>query len=93
MYAVFKFPKGAKEIEEMYRDDTISRQTIIKRDGASLGLDESLYVVVEGSEDALKRARELAGKFELQGSDAENIYTKIKDAEDAASFGMGAIFG
>ncbi len=93
MYAVFKFGKGAKEIEEIYKDDIVSRQTLIKRDGASLGLENATYLLVEGSEDAIKRAREIAGDYEITGEEAEDVYKKIKEAEDAASLGMGAIFG
>ena len=93
MYAVFKFPKGAKEIDEIYKDDVVSRQTLIKRDGASLGLESAIYVVLEGSEESVKKAREIAGKYELSGKEAEEIYKKIKDAENEASLGMGAIFG
>ncbi len=93
MYAVFKFSKGAKEIDALYRDDVVSRQSIIKRDGASLGMDTGVYVVVEGTEDAIKRAREIAGDFAIEGSEAERVFEKIKEEENSASLGMGALFG
>ncbi len=93
MYAVFKFEKGAKKIDELYHDDIVSRQSIIKRDGKSLGLEDAIYVIVEGSEEAVKRAEEIAEEFKLQGEDADKIYGKIKQAEEEASMGMGAIFG
>ncbi len=93
MYAVFKFEKNAKEIDEIYRDDVVSRQTVIKRDGSSLGMDNATYLLVEGSEEAIERAREIAGNYEIRGEEAKKVYEKIKEAEDAASLGMGAIFG
>ena len=93
MYAVFKFKKGDKKIDEIYRDDLLNRQSISKRDGKSLGLnDDYIYLMIEGSEDAIKRIREIAGESELK-EDAEEIYRKIKESEEAASLGMGAIFG
>ncbi|NPA75246.1 MAG: hypothetical protein GXO25_04095 [Euryarchaeota archaeon] len=93
MYAVFKFSKSAKEIDALYRDDVVARQTLIKRDGSALGLDDAIYIVVEGSEEAINRAKELAKEFLLNDSDAKDVYKKIKDEEESASMGMGALFG
>ncbi len=94
MRAVFKFEKSDKRIDEMFRHDVISRQTLIKRDGLSLGLNDShIYLILEGSEDAIKIAREIAGENELKGKEGEEIYRKIKDAENEVSAGLGAIFG
>lgn len=94
MHAIFKFEKGDKKIEEIFKDDLISRQTLIKREGKSLGLkDDSIYLVVEGSEGAIKKARNLAGDRELRDTEGEDIYRKIKEEEDEASAGLGAIFG
>ncbi len=93
MYVVFKFEKGAKEIEELFKDDVVSRQTVIKKDGKSLDMDDAIYVLVEGSEEGILRAREIAKHNVLEGKESEEVYRKIKEAEDAASLGMGAIFG
>ncbi len=92
MYAVFKFRKGAKELDALFRDDIISRQTLIKRDGASLGLDNATYLLIEGSDASIERARAIAGEFELDADAAKQVFEKIKEAEDEASMGMGAIF-
>ena len=94
MYAVFKFEKGNGKIEEIFKDEMISRQTLIKRDGKSLDLEDNyIYLLVEGSEDAVNKARAMASDSELKGEEEEEIYRKIKDAEDEASAGLGAIFG
>jgi len=91
MYAVFKF-KGEEKIRALYEDDLIGRQTLIKRDAKSLGMEgDEIYLVIEGSEEAIKRAREMAGEFEMK--EGEKIYRKIKKSEEEASLGMGAIFG
>lgn len=93
LYTIFRFKAGDKKIETLYKDELTSRQTIIKRDGKSLGIEEdSIFVMLEGSEEAIKRARELAGEFEMKDG-REEIYRKIKEAEEEASLGMGAIFG
>ncbi len=94
MYAVFKFDKGAKDIDAMYKNDLISRQTIVKRDAKSLGFEgNDIYLLVEGTADAIEEARKIAGEYEIKGSDAEKIYKRIKESEEEASIGMGAIFG
>ncbi len=94
MHSVFKFEKNDKKVDELFKDDLVSRQTLVKRDGMSLGLkDNYIYLLVEGSEEAINRARDLAGERELKGEESEEIYRKIKEAEDEASAGLGAIFG
>ncbi|ADD08723.1 hypothetical protein [Candidatus Aciduliprofundum boonei] len=94
MYVVFKFKGEDAKMREMYQDDLVGRQTIIKRDAKSLGLDgKEVYIVVEGSSDAIERAKEIAEDFIIKGEEAGKIYRKIKESEEEASFGMGAIFG
>jgi len=94
MYAIFKFNSGDRKIDELYRDDIISRQTIIKRDTRSLGMEGSdIYILIEGSEEAIEKVRKIAGEFEMKDEEKERIYRKIKEAEEEASLGMGAIFG
>ncbi len=95
MYAVFKIPKSKLDVlENIYKDDSIGRQTIVKRDGRSLGLDdEGVYLLIEGSEPAVKKAREILKEMEMSPNDAEIVYAKIKESEEEASLGMGAIFG
>ena len=94
MYAVFKFGNTEKKIEDIYNDELLSRQSIVKRDGKSLGLkDNSIYLIIEGSEEAIKKARKIAGENELKEEAAEGIYRKVKESEEEATLGMGAIFG
>jgi hypothetical protein len=65
MYIIIKVDKKkSSEIDELYRDDIVSRQSIIKREGISLDLkDDSIYILVEGSDEGINRAKEIAGKF------------------------------
>ena len=94
MYAVFKFKNGDKKIEELYANDLVSRQSIIKRDAKSLSLEgPETYLLIEGNENAIQKALKIAGENQIKGNEAERIYGIIKKAEDEASLGMGAIFG
>ncbi len=94
MYVVFKFKGEDAKMREIYQDDLVGRQTIIKRDAKSLGLDgKEVYMVVEGSSDAIERAKEIAKGIIIEGEEAEKIYNRIKESEEEASLGMGAIFG
>lgn len=96
MYAIFELEKDkAKHIADVLSDDMISRQTTVVRDGAGLGLDKELtFVMIEGSEDAVEKSKEMFSQFEVsECKDSDKIYQKIKEEEDAAAAGVGTIFG
>lgn len=97
-YVIFEVKsEHAGKINELTKDDLVSRQSILTRDATSLGIDkEVLYVKIEGSDEGIKRAEEIAKEHEfekLNDSDAESINTKIKEEEETAADGMGMIFG
>ena len=97
MYAIFSIPPEKKsKADEILRDDVVSRQSIVIRDCNSLGMkDLGLLVMVEGDDNAVKRAMELfkdLGRV-LEGEKAVDAYTRFrKESEDVAS-GVGLIFG
>ena len=94
-YAIFK-GKTQKDEEIFTKDDLVSRQTIRTYDYASIGLEgEGFIILVEGSEEAISRAKEIAkDKLELiEDDEAQKIYEKIKKLEESVSMGVGAIFG
>ncbi len=94
MHALFKFAGEDAKIREMYQNDLVGRQSIVKRDAKSLGVNGSeVYVLIEGTEEAIEEARKIAGEYEIKGPEAEEIRERIKKAEEEASLGMGAIFG
>ena len=84
------------KINKLTKDDLISRQSILTRDSSSLNLKgDSSYLKIEGSNEGLKRAEELAKELELKKLDkkkAEEINTKMQEQEDSAASGMGMIF-
>ena len=83
-------------INKLIKDDLVSRQSVLTRDSSSLSLKgDCSYVKVEGSDDGLKRAKELAKEFgmkKLDAKKAKEINDKIEEQEDSAASGMGMIF-
>ena len=98
VYVIFEVKKEQLgKINEMLKDDTGNRQSILTRDASAIGIDKDVsYLKIEGSEEGLKRAEELAKEYEvskLSDADAEDVNGKIKEQEDQAADGMGMIFG
>ncbi len=89
-------PSGKRgELDAVLKDDVVSRQSQKVRDAVALGGPaDATYVLIEGSPDAVRRAEELLGKLgeKLPAADAEALYRRFKDEEEAASAGMGLFF-
>jgi hypothetical protein len=65
------------------------------RDAKAMGGPaDALYVLLEGSTEAMKRGDELLGPVgtKLAPADAEALYRRFKDEEESASAGMGLFF-
>lgn len=80
----------------LYADDLVSRQSIVTRDNAAIGeKKEGYYILVEGDDKAVAKARELMKEAatELKGKEAEKIESAIESQEESAASGFGAIFG
>jgi hypothetical protein len=97
-YVIFEVKKEQiAKINDLARDDLVSRQSILTRDATALGIDKDVsYTKIEGSEEGLKRAEELAKELELVKLDenqAVEVDKKIKEEEESAADGMGMIFG
>ena len=96
-YVIFEVKtEDAGKINKIIKEDIVSRQSILTRDSSSLNLDgDFLYLKIEGSEEGLKKAEELAKEFEikkLNKKKAKEINEKILEQEDSAASGMGMIF-
>ena len=97
VFAIFEVKsEDAGKINSIIKDDLVSRQSILTRDSSSLNLKGNfLYLKVEGSEEAIKKAEELAkeqGLKKLDEKKAEKINDKIAEQEASAATGMGMIF-
>lgn len=99
VYAVFKVSKeNVGSAKRILNDDLLSRQSMTMRDAGSIGLEgDVVYVMLEGSEEAIKRAGELFGAEKvadlLDAAEGDKIYNTIKEEEDNSVAAMGAIFG
>ena len=96
-YVIFEIKsEDVGKINNVIKDDLVSRQSILTRDSSSLNIDgEFSYLKIEGSKDGLKRAEELAKELDfkkLNSKKAEEINKKIEEQEDSAASGMGMIF-
>ena len=84
-------------INKLKQDDLVSRQSILTRDASALGIDkDASYVKIEGSQEGLTKATELAEEYgfsKLSEKEAEEINEKILAEEEEAADGMGMIFG
>lgn len=97
-YVIFEVKsENQGKINTLLKDDLVSRQSILTRDATSLNIDKDVsYVKIEGSNEGIKRAEELAKELEftkLDEKDAEEINKKIVEQENSAADGMGMIFG
>ena len=96
-YVIFELKsEDAGKINKIIKDDLVSRQSILTRDSSSLNIKgEFLYLKIEGSNEGLKRAEELAKELDLKKlveKKAKKINEKIIEQEDSAASGMGMIF-
>ncbi len=95
-WTIFTVPSAKRaELDGILKDDLVSRQSQKVRDAATMGgPGDAVYVLIEGGADAVKRAEELLAQIgaRLPGADAEALYRRFKDEEEAASAGMGLFF-
>lgn len=96
-YIIFEVKsENIGSINKLIKDDLVSRQSIITRDSSSLSIKGDLsYVKIEGSDEGIKRAEELAKELKMKKLDAKkakDINKKIEEQEDSAASGMGMIF-
>ena len=97
-YVIFEVKtEDVGKINQMLKDDLVSRQSILTRDSSSLSIDKDVsYVKIEGSKEGLKKAEEIAKdvKFKkLNKKKSGEVNKKIEEQEDSAADGMGMIFG
>lgn len=96
VWTLFDVPSDKKsELDAVLKEDSVSRQSQTVRDAASMGgAAGHLYVLIEGSADAVTRAEGLLAPIgtKLAGPDGESMHRRFKADEEAASAGMGLFF-
>mgnify|MGYP005627408753 CR=1 FL=1 len=98
VYAIFEIKKeDSRKIDEVLKDDLVSRQSITTRDASSLDIDKDVvYVKIEGSEEGIKRAEELFKELsakKLDEKEAEEINKRMEAQDESAALGLGNVFG
>ena len=98
VYAIFEIKKeDSRKIDEVLKDDLVSRQSITTRDASSLDIDKDVvYVKIEGSEEGIRRAEELFKELsakKLDEKEAEEINKKMEAQDESAALGLGNVFG
>jgi hypothetical protein len=87
--------ENSKRLEEkLKKDDLVSGASIKIRD-ASIANKEGFYFYLEGTEDKIKKAREISKDLTIEVSleEKENIVKILKEEEERAIEGFGAIIG
>lgn len=96
MYEVFEVEKDNDDIlEKVVSDDLVSKQNTTIREGQTLGLkDDMKYLLIEGKEEAIEKAKDMFSEEGIESSDdAEKVKKLIDEEDEAASAGMGTVFG
>lgn len=96
MKAVYLVSTDNKQKAEdaLKKDDLVSRGSITIRLATSLEIKEDGYfIVLDGSDQALKQAEELLKGIAEKYKDAELVLKRIQEQEDRAVEGFGNILG
>ena len=83
------------KVQELLKDDLVSRQSITTREASALEMKSDLYlVIIEGNEKGVERAREVFKPVgePLPEKEAKEVFDKVKAEEEKASMGVGMIF-
>jgi hypothetical protein len=95
-WTLFAVPSAKRsELDAALRDDVLSRQSQKLREASTIGGPAgTVYLLLEGSPDAVRRADELLAPVgtKLPVAEAEPLYRRFKDEEESASAGMGLFF-
>jgi len=95
-WTLFSVPNTKRtELDAALKDDRVSRQSQKIREAAAMdGPAGATYVLIEGATDAVLRAEELLAPIgtKLPAPEAEPLYRRFKDEDEAASAGMGLFF-
>ena len=96
-YAIFSVDNEKRnKIKEIISDDLISRQSITTRDAKAIKIEKEVqFVLIEGDDQAIEKAKELFQEIGtvIDSAEAEEIYQKLKEDEQGAAAGVGFIFG
>ncbi|MDG6224657.1 MAG: hypothetical protein QCI82_04000 [Candidatus Thermoplasmatota archaeon] len=87
--------KGAA-LGKLVQDDLVSRQTLNIREAKGLGIEkDETYILIEGSDEALRKAVELISEegTVLSSPEKERIRDLLRKADEEVAEGLGLMFG
>ncbi len=95
MKIVFFTKEKTKVDDIVKKDDLISRQSLLWRSADSLDINnkEGYFLLIEGSEEAIEKAKNLLKDLAEVVKDNEEVIKKIKEDEEKAMVGFGNILG
>jgi hypothetical protein len=96
VWTLFRIPNARRtELDAVLKDDLVSRQSHKLRDSASAGGPAGeLYIMIEGSSEAVRKAEALLGAIgtRLPPAEADPLYRRFQEEEESAAAGMGLFF-
>jgi predicted peroxiredoxin len=82
-----------KAEEALKNDDLVGRQSIFTRGAQSLGMKGENFIIIDGSEVALKKAAELLKGLAEKAKNKDEVLKKFDEIENQSASGLGSIFG
>lgn len=88
-------PAQSKKAEEaLLKDDLVGRQSIYIRNSKALGfVGDKVYIIMDGSEQAIARAKELLKDLAKEAANKEEVLATFDRIEAEAAAGMGFLLG
>jgi len=91
---IVKEADKSKAEDVLRKDDVVGRQSITIRLASNMGLEkEGYFIIINGSEESIKKAEDLIKEFAKKYKNKENVLEKLREEEDSAAEGLGAILG
>jgi hypothetical protein len=91
-----KSDKYAQAKTKVYGDEVVSKASIIIRDNSAIGMKKAgYYIVIDGEDEAVKKAKEILAGLAgvVSGAEEKSVVKAIEEQESSADAGFGAIFG
>lgn len=86
--------RRARAEEVLKKDDVVGRQSIYVRDCRSLeAAEEGFFIIIDGSEEAIKRADSLLKGLAEKYKKKEEVLRKFEEEEAKAAEAFGFIIG
>jgi len=93
-WTLFVVPSSRRgDLDAVLKDDLLSRQSQTLRDAKAMGGPaDAIYVLIEGSAEAVALADQLLGPLGTKPADAPAVHTRFVEEQESASAGMGLFF-